>query len=210
MTGATAGEARRGRATRAFTPTVVRGGALAPGPRLLRRRLAALVVDAVLLATVIAAAAAAIDGLLGAPLAFALGPGAIRYDVALARATALVGVATGCAYHCLAWTLVGGTPGQRLLGLRVRGADGRAAPSPGRALVRWAALGAPLWIASYAVPGWPGVAAAAGLCAWATCLLVSTARSADGRGLHDRISGTRVERIASQPALHVRRALDVR
>lgn len=62
----------------------------------------------------------------------------------------------------------------------------------GRAVLRWLALGAPLWIAASTVAGWAGILCTLALVGWWGALLVSTARSATGAGVHDRISGTRV------------------
>jgi hypothetical protein len=185
-----------------------------PRGRHLKRRLVAFVVDAGLLSILIFVGAVVLSVLLGPALEFTAagegGAGEVVYDAWLVWVTTLAGVATCCAYFCVSWLLFRATPGQRVFGLEVRGGDGDACVTLGRALVRWIALGAPLWIASSMVSGWMGVAAAMGSSIWVVCLLVATARSATGLGLHDRLSGTRVVRVrrervvASREVCHVR------
>ncbi len=75
-------------------------------------------------------------------------------------------------YFVWGWGTVGATPGKKLLGLRVEGADGRFPIGPGRAGVRL--LG---YAASFLLLGLGFV-------------LIALA----GEGLHDRIAGTRVVR----------------
>lgn len=162
------------------------------------RRLAAFVVDAGLSSLLVFLVAAA--QMVVAGPALRLGPPrtdpleAVLVDTRRAAASALVGVVTGCAYFCLSWRLAQATPGQRLLGLRVRGSGPVANVTLPHALLRWAVLGAPLWIAASSAPGWSGVLATVAAFGWSLYLLAGTAASATGEGPHDRLSGTRVER----------------
>jgi hypothetical protein len=210
MTHTALGEPRRARTAVTFPSKQAGGRTAHPKSRHLRRRLAAFIVDSGLLVILIFLGAAALGGLLGSTIAFGAGDGDILYDARLARATAFEGIATGCVYYCASWPLFGATPGQRLLGLAVRVGDGLAPLTPARALARWLVLGAPLWIATSMVPGWMGVAAAIAMGLWGVCLLVSTIRSATGRGLHDLLSGTRVVRIARAAGPRDVEARDVR
>jgi hypothetical protein len=198
--------------------------ALAPRPAALRhaalhgrhlaRRIAAFVLDSCLLSLLIFVGAAVLSLLLGPAVRFtpdaAEAPGAVVFDPRVMQVTALAGIATGCAYFCICWLLLGATPAQRLFGLEVRDRDGGARVTLGRAVTRWVALGAPLWIVSSIVSGWVGLAAAMGMSVWVVCLLVATARSATGLGPHDRLSGTRVVRVERGGRAATRRARHVR
>lgn len=182
--------------------------------RHLVRRIAAFALDSCLLCLLIFVGAAVLSLILGPAVRFtpdtAEAAGTVVYDPRVMQVTALAGIATGCAYFCIPWLLLGATPGQRLFGLEVRDRDGGGRVTLGRAVTRWVALGAPLWIVASIVSGWVGLAAAVGMSVWVVCLLVATARSATGQGLHDRLSGTRVIRVERGGRAPVRRAPHVR
>ena len=179
--------------------------------RHLRRRLVAFALDTCLLAVLIFLGAVVLSATMGPAMRFvAAGPGIVDHvvlDARLARVTMIAGIATGCGYFCVSWLLLHATPGQRLFGLEVRERDDGGRLSAGRALSRWVVLGAPLWIAASSASGRSGIAASVGLFVWFLCLLVTTARSATGRGWHDRLSGSRVvltERARPIPAMESR------
>ena len=189
-------------------------GAVRQTTRHLRRRLAAFVVDTCLLSALIFLGAAILWASLGAAVRFtttdARLAGEVLYDARILGVTSFAGIATGFVYFSVSWLALGATPGQRLYHLEVRDEHGGARPTLGRATARWVALGAPLWIASSLVPGWPGVVAATALFLWVACLLLATARSTTGQGWHDRLSGTRVVLVRRAHRGHAPRDRHVR
>ena len=120
----------------------------------------------------------------------------------------LTGTPISLAYFVVSWSRFGSTPGQRLLGLRVRDeASGGTLPYT-RATWRWVWLwgAAELlpWFARYAmtaVGGDPPVSGLADLpwMAYLIFLLVTTARDPRRQGFHDRLAGTVVIRRAPEP-----------
>jgi uncharacterized RDD family membrane protein YckC len=130
-------------------------------------------------------AAAALDLLLVAAVqALALAPAAFHWsarqpgsDLSFLGVLFVVGGATlagifGIAYYVYYWGVRGATPGKRLLGLAVQGEDGSEPVGAARAAVRLFG-----YLVSAALLGAGFVMVAFG-----------------GRGLHDRIAGTRVVR----------------
>lgn len=109
-------------------------------------------------------------------------------------------LATGlsAAFFVLPWTLLGGSPGQLLLGMRVRDHAGGGALPVGRALARWILLFPPFATVSALTAGLPvlGALVWSAAVAWYLVLLVTTARSETRQGLHDRIAATVVRRRA--------------
>jgi uncharacterized RDD family membrane protein YckC len=115
----------------------------------------------------------------------------------------MVAAAVSVAWFVAGWTR-GATPGMRWCGLRI-GGDG----SPGTAgatrlgaigaVVRWLLLVAPLTacaLLTTVLPA-PGVALWVLAVAWYVVLAATTARHPAKRGLHDRVSGSRVVRSAT-------------
>lgn len=98
-------------------------------------------------------------------------PGDLRNLAALVGLLLLLGLALHAVYFIVFVGGCGQTPGKMLLGIAVVRRDGRAA-GYGRAVLRWIGY----WVA--ALPFGLGFA--------------SALFTAEGRGLHDRISGTRV------------------
>jgi hypothetical protein len=119
-------------------------------------------------------------------------------DVRFAMDTAIVSLLSGL-YYAGSWWRRGATPGQRLCRIEVRPADrcddaGARVPLA-RAVVRWLALGAPLWVAASVATGnlrWTLWFAA---WAWYLLLAVTVARGTGLQGLHDRLSRTAAIRI---------------
>ena len=115
---------------------------------------------------------------------------------------ALVLAALGGGYFVWSWTRSGSSPGQALMRITVEVAD--AGPgsvlSASRAVLRWALLGPPLGLAAAAAVNAPLVflAVTAFSAVWFTTLVLTTLFSASGRGLHDRIAGSRV--VQRRPA----------
>ena len=105
---------------------------------------------------------------------------------------------TGC-YFVGGWSLLGATPGQRILGLRVLRFEGAHRLGVGQSLLRWLVMGAPFGLLSAIVLPLPLVAAALGvvIAIWYLILLGSTARGDRNRGLHDRAAGSVVVRDAA-------------
>lgn len=119
---------------------------------------------------------------------------AVNIDTLRAIVAALISAAVSGAYFITAWLRVGATPGQRLLALRVAASDG-GPMTPRAAAARWALLGAPLGVAASAAVNAPLAFAGISLisAAWLSALVLTTAF---GRGLHDRLARTTVERVS--------------
>jgi uncharacterized RDD family membrane protein YckC len=100
----------------------------------------------------------------------------------------------GGLYFVGSWTAPrGATPGMRIFGLSVRDATTGAPLTREAATRRWLVLGAPLALQFFY--GWGvGLSLSVILAGYYGYLLFTTARSADGRGLHDEISGSVVVR----------------
>jgi hypothetical protein len=105
--------------------------------------------------------------------------------------------AIGLGYFGLSWTQLGGSPFQRLLGVRtVNAADG-ALMTPAQAVRRWALLYGPGVLLS-AISLLQGATAASLLVlAYAYYLYRTASRDPQRRGFHDHQSGTIVVRSAS-------------
>lgn len=144
-------------------------------------RVAAYLVDAVIVGAI---ATTVLSLLLGRTPA----PGS---DPAAAAQLTLLIAGIGLPYFVVSWaTRLRGTPGQRLLGMRVGHAfDGRTL-TVGEAVRRWAVLGAPLALLALA-PAAGSIGATAQL-AWSMVLLVTVATSATRQGVHDRVAGSAV------------------
>jgi uncharacterized RDD family membrane protein YckC len=172
-------------------------------------RLAALLADAVVLTVLAFIVALAVSVVLGPAVeldtsAESVGD-AVQTDRGVAVVDALLVAALGAVYFIGSWRRAGRTPGQHLLGLRLAAVDDGGRPTTRQATVRWALLAAPFSLAAIlgtAVPALDGVGLYAVVLAWYLVLLVTTAAGAAGRGLHDRLAGTAVGKLASAwPAL---------
>jgi hypothetical protein len=167
-------------------------------------RLVAYAVDVVLLALVVFLAAAVLSVLVGPSVEFEPAAdqlaGVVDVDTGRALLDTVVAALLSAAWFAGSWAVAGATPGQRLLRLRVRRApDGGRVP-PGRALVRWLLVGGPSVVAGAATAGPALLALGVWLLAalWLVALGVSVARSGHGQGLHDRVAGTDVVKVAHQ------------
>lgn len=123
--------------------------------------------------------------------------GTVRMLVDVLIATAVSG-----GYFVGSWVKGGATLGQRLVRIRVRDFGPDGTPTMSAAVVRWLALGVPFSIAA-------GVAAESAVATvviwsaavlWLLVILVTTARSRTGQGIHDRLAGTVVTKANARQA----------
>lgn len=169
-------------------------------------RLVAYVIDAVLLTVLVFVAAVIVSAILGPTVRFGEAEDVIRGRVSMDRGLAivdgLVSALVGGLYFIGSWTYLRGSPGMRLLGLRIgRERDGgRVGLAP--SFVRWLLLGAPLGLATLLTLGTTGlqVSIQAAALAWYLILLVTTVRSDTRQGLHDHYARTVVTKMARRPS----------
>ena len=176
------------------------------------RRSLAWVVDVILVTLVIFVAVSAVGAVVGPtvrihPEAATL-EDVVDADLGMVVLDAVLATGLSAAYFVLPWMLLGGSPGQLALGLRVRDRSGDDLPI-GRALARWILLFPPFATVSALTAGTPvlGTLIWSGAVVWYLVLLLTTALSDTNQGLHDRIAETVVfRRRAGSPY----GALDVR
>jgi uncharacterized RDD family membrane protein YckC len=122
---------------------------------------------------------------------------------------ALLATGLSAAYFVIPWALLGGSPGQLALRIRVRAHDGGDRLSVGRALARWVLLFPPFATVSALTAGEPRLGALiwASAVVWYLVLLLTTARSDTNQGLHDRIAASVVRKRRPEAAYGV---VDVR
>lgn len=162
-----------------------------------RRLVAYLVLDGLLVGLLIFAAVAALGAVLGPTIRFVDGASLQAVvDDGRAGLDAVVAAVVAVTYFAGSWAAAARTPGQALLGIRVLRASDGARLGIWRAVVRWLALGAPFALLAPAAPDLPGGRAALTLlgATWAALLLLSTIADPLGRGLHDRLAGSRAVR----------------
>jgi uncharacterized RDD family membrane protein YckC len=168
----------------------------------LTRRSLAWVLDVVLVTLLIFVAVSLLGAVVGPtvrvhPEAATL-EDVVQADLGMVVLDALLATGLSAAYFVLPWALLGGSPGQLVLGMRVRDhARGGTLPV-GRALARWILLFPPFATVSALTAGMPvlGAAVWSAAVAWYLILLLTTARSETRQGLHDRIAATVVRRRA--------------
>ena len=167
-------------------------------------RTVALLVDAVLLTVVVFVAAIVVSVLIGPAVEFNSAADtvqdAVTVDRGVATVDAMLSILLSAAYFAWSWMALGGSPGQRLMGMRVGAEASGAQLTTGQALVRWALLGAPFGIAALITTAFSGpgnTAVNVMMIAWYALLLVTTARSPTKQGVHDRIARTVVSKEAS-------------
>jgi len=160
------------------------------------RRLAAYLVDAVLLTAILFIAFIGFGALVGPPIELRADAGdwLAAIDVGRAELAALMSAVISMAYFVGSWVLLPATPGQRLLGLRVRRSPDSGRLSAGQATLRWALLLGPLYVSEIAGAPVPELRAPLFLLAafWYAVLWITTVWSPSRRGLHDRWSGSAV------------------
>lgn len=159
-------------------------------------------IDAVVLTLLSFVGAVAISVVFGPVVSIDAGAAAqVRVDRGLALANAVLGTAISLVYFVASWRSFGGSPGQRLLRMRVAGTNGSVTLA--RWTVRWGFLGAPIavdGIVSALAPGWVVLVTSVGVALWFVLLLASIARSRTRQGWHDRAAGTIVTKALPQVA----------
>ncbi len=140
-----------------------------------------------------------LDGLLYSVLALsgvsAIGFGISEQADAIARVVIIAVI--GLAYFGVSWTQAGGSPFQRLLGMRTLSAADGTLMTPSQAVRRWAFLYGPGQLAS-ALTVMTGASAVNLLpIVYAYYLYRTASRDPQRRGLHDHQSGTIVVRSAN-------------
>jgi uncharacterized RDD family membrane protein YckC len=167
-------------------------------------RLVAYAVDALLLVVLIYVVALVLRAAIGPTIRFTDADGVPRVLVDRLHVVinAVAATLVAGAWFVGSWLRFGGTPGQRLLGVRVVRVDGSGGLRPGQAVGRWLLLGTPLGLISTVLgpPSALSVVLLAAIAFWFALLYVSTARGPRKRGFHDRLTGSVVVRGRSQGA----------
>lgn len=165
-------------------------------------RLIGYLLDAAFLSIAVFAGAVMISLFFGPVVTFdAVAEPPVRVNTALAIADACLATALSATYFIVTWRVFGGSPGQRLLGMRIWAEDRGFPITIGQGFVRWLFIGPPLGvqaIASVAISGEGEALLIVALLVWYVVLLVSTARSPLKQGLHDRAARTIVTKIGRQ------------
>lgn len=123
----------------------------------------------------------------------------ITFDRQLALANALLGTAISLAYFVGSWRYLAGSPGQRLLRMRIGTEADGGTVTLGRGAIRWLFIGLPLGIeaiVSILVTGLGDTLLLFALTLWYLVLLISTARNPRKQGFHDRAAKTVVTKVA--------------
>jgi hypothetical protein len=133
----------------------------------------------------------------------------ITVDKAAVMMLAAFATVLGASYFVIPWVLLGGSPVQVALRMRVRGDNGRETLTVGRALVRWVLLFPPFATVSALTAGVAGLGwfIWGSAPVWYLVLLVTAARSKTRQALHDRIARSVVCKVG--PA-GIHGAVDVR
>lgn len=155
-------------------------------------RLIAFLIDAVVLSALLFLAAILMSAIFHAVVRIDPGP-KLTVNRGMAIADAVVGTAIGAVYFAGSWVLWRGTPGQRLLRMRLAPVDGTDRISLVDAVRRWLVVGAPIGVAGILIAAAGGIADAVielALFVWGVIVLVSTARDPMKRGLQDRFAKT--------------------
>lgn len=125
----------------------------------------------------------------------------VQVDTGLALVDAALSVAISAVYFIATWRRFAGSPGQRLLSMRLLPEEG-ASISFRQAAVRWLFVGLPVGLegfASVVLEGTADVLMLALVAIWYASLLVSIARHPRKQGWHDRLARTIVTK-AGRPA----------
>jgi hypothetical protein len=124
---------------------------------------------------------------------------AVRLDQGLALVNAVRGPLISIAYFVGSWRRFEGSPGQRLLGMRLEDEAGDGRIGIGRGFVRWLFIGLPIavqGVLTVYLSGWILLLGSLAVLGWFVALLLSIARRATRQGWHDRVSKT----IVSKPS----------
>jgi hypothetical protein len=177
------------------------------------RRSLAWIFDVVLVTVLIFVVVAVVDEVVGPTVSMHRDAAALEdvlaADTGRVVLNALLATALSVGYFAVPWAVLGGSPAQLALRMRVRdSASGESLPI-GRALARWILLFPPFATVSALTAGMPVVGAFVwgAAVAWYVVLLLTAARSDTNQGLHDRIASSVVHKLPRQAAYraaHVR------
>jgi hypothetical protein len=166
------------------------------------RRLLAWIIDVVVVTVLIFVGVSAVDEVVGPAVRFHPEAAELTNVVTVSKGIVVVeglfAIALSAGYFAIPWTLLGGSPGQLALRMRVRSEKTGQTLTVGRALARWILLFPPFATVSALTAGVPLVGWfvwGSGL-AWYLVLLLTAARSETNQGLHDRIVLSVVQRGA--------------
>jgi RDD family len=164
------------------------------------RRSLAWIIDVIAVTVLIFVGVSVVDEVFGPAARFhpeaATLPDVVAPDLGKVVLDALFATALSAGYFVLPWAVLGGSPGQLALRMRVRGDTGGRSLTVGRALARWILLFPPFATISALttdVPrlGWLIWGSAP---VWYLVRLLTTARSDTRQGLHDRLAGSVVRK----------------
>jgi uncharacterized RDD family membrane protein YckC len=179
-------------------------------------RTVALLVDLILLTVAVFVAATIVSVVIGPAVEFNTAAGtvgdAVTLDRGIATVDAVLSLLISAAYFAGTWVVLGASPGQRLLGMRVGSESNGTMLTTRQALARWGLLGAPFGISAVLTTAFSGLGHTIfdlAVAAWYAVLLVTTSRSPTKQGLHDRIAGSVVAKEAS-PVRWDRPGIDAR
>jgi hypothetical protein len=164
------------------------------------RRLLAWSIDVVVVTVLIFVGVSAVDEVMGPAVRFHPEAAELTNVVTVSKGTvvveALFATALSASYFAIPWTLLGGSPGQLALRMRVRTERNGQTLTVGRALARWILLFPPFATVSALTAGAPRVGwfVWGGALAWYLVLLLTAARSETNQGLHDRIARSVVQK----------------
>jgi uncharacterized RDD family membrane protein YckC len=179
-------------------------------------RTMALLVDLILLTVAAFVSATVVSVLIGPAVEFNTAAStvgdAVTLDRGIATVDAVLSLLISAVYFAGTWVVLGASPGQRLLGMRVGAESDGTAPTARQALARWALLGAPFGVSAVLTTAFSGLGHTIvdlAMVAWYALLLVTTSRSPTKQGLHDRVARTVVAKEAS-PVRWDRPGIDAR
>jgi hypothetical protein len=170
------------------------------------RRSLAWIIDVLVVTVVVFLGVSAVDELVGPAVSFRLEaaelPNVVTVDKVVVVVEALVATALSVGYFVIPWVLWGGSPGQLVLRMRVRGEAGGQGLTVGQWLMRWLLLFPPFATVSALTAGVPllGWLVWGAALAWYLVLLVTAVRSKTNQGLHDRIVRSVVRRRQAHAA----------
>ena len=170
------------------------------------RRSLAWIVDVVMVTVLIFVGVGVVDAVFGPtvrtqPEAAAL-QDVMAADIGRVALNALLATGLSAAYFVVPWALLGGSPAQLALRMRVRDRPNGGTLPLGRALARWILLFPPFATVSALTAGMPllGAVVWGTAVVWYVVLLLTTARSDTNQGLHDRIARSVVRKRSPRAA----------
>jgi RDD family protein len=122
----------------------------------------------------------------------------VSLDQGLALLNGALGTVVSAVYFIGTWRRLRGSPGHRLLRMRIGAEADGGVVTYRQGVVRWLLIGLPLCLEASLTPVISGSADALlilALLAWYVVLLVGTARNPEKQGLHDRLAHTVVTKV---------------